>query len=154
MQGVLDALVKRVLLCAHPVGCVYMSLEATSPAVLFGGTWERIAQGRMLLGMGAIEENHNSYWGTVTPGEVNPGYAGEMGGEAWHGLTVNEMPSHYHHCPVPFNSTGNNRAVSGSWMDSAPAADDSQSKSSSTGGNEAHNNMPPYYSVFMWRRTA
>lgn len=60
MQGVLDALVKRVLLCAHPVGCVYMSLDSTSPEVLFGGTWERIAQGRMLLGMGAIEENHNS----------------------------------------------------------------------------------------------
>ena len=162
MQGVLDALVKRVLRCAHAVGCVYMSLDSTSPEVLFGGTWERIAQGRMLLGMGAIEENHNSYWGTVSPGEVNPGYAGEMGGEAWHKLTENEMPSHSHGS-ISANGdenfkilygVGGNITTSAGTINYTSGSGSFELKTVTAGGGVSHNNMPPYLAVYMWRRTA
>lgn len=36
-------------LAAWPVGSIYMSVSSTSPATLFGGTWERISE-RFLLG--------------------------------------------------------------------------------------------------------
>ena len=37
-------------LAAYPVGSIYQSTDAASPAVLFGGTWEQIAQDRVLMG--------------------------------------------------------------------------------------------------------
>ena len=61
----------------YPVGSIYMSVNATNPKDLFGGTWTQI-QGRFLLGMSS------SY------------PAGSQGGEATHTLTANEMPNHTH----------------------------------------------------------
>ena len=37
-------------LADHPVGSIYQSTQATSPAALFGGTWEEIASDRVLMG--------------------------------------------------------------------------------------------------------
>lgn len=37
-------------LADHPVGSIYQSTDPTSPAVLFGGTWEEIASDRVLMG--------------------------------------------------------------------------------------------------------
>lgn len=37
-------------LAAYPVGSIYQSTDATSPAALFGGTWEQIASERVLMG--------------------------------------------------------------------------------------------------------
>lgn len=37
-------------LADHPVGSIYQSTDATSPAALFGGTWEQIASERVLMG--------------------------------------------------------------------------------------------------------
>ena len=61
----------------YPVGSIYMSVNSTSPASLFGGTWEQLKD-RFLIGAG------NSY-------EVNA-----TGGEATHTLTIDEMPKHSH----------------------------------------------------------
>lgn len=65
-------------LTAYPVGSIYMSVNPTSSAELFGGTWEPLDQGRVLIGAG-----------TSHP-------AGETGGEETHALTTAEMPSHNH----------------------------------------------------------
>ena len=43
-----DALLKSVN--PFPVGSIYQSTQATSPAALFGGTWQEIAQNRVLMG--------------------------------------------------------------------------------------------------------
>nr|DAQ54691.1 MAG TPA: baseplate protein [Caudoviricetes sp.] len=37
-------------LAAYPVGSIYQSTDAASPAALFGGAWEQIAQDRVLMG--------------------------------------------------------------------------------------------------------
>ena len=145
MQGVLDALVKRVLLCAHPVGCVYMSLDSTSPEVLFGGTWESIG-GRFLLGVDATYK------------------AGSTGGEATHTLTVGEMPSHDHPAVHAANNyiscwdtpgAGNSQVFDLQSLYIVNANDDYNTfVGNNSGGNQPHNNMPPYLAVNMWRRTA
>lgn len=68
----------NLALLSHPIGSIYMSLDATSPADIFGGTWERLPEGRMLIGASG------SY------------PAGNVGGNATHTLTVDELPSHNH----------------------------------------------------------
>ena len=136
---------------AYPVGSIYLSVNGTNPATLFGGTWKRISQGRFLIGAGANEANSTDYWGQYAAGTENfP--AGEMGGEPTHKLTVDEMPSHSHSLRfewsnekrwgIPQTGTDCNNGV------------DFGATTGSAGGDKAHNNMPPYLVVYMWERTA
>ena len=66
-------------LAAYPVGAYYISSDPTSPATLFGGTWERV-QDRMIVAAGS----------TFT--------AGTTGGSTAKTLSVQNMPYHNHSC--------------------------------------------------------
>lgn len=132
--------VKQFLDRAYPVGSIYMSVNATSPATLFGGTWERI-YGRFLLA-------------------ANSTYAaGSTGGEANHTLTVAEMPPHSHAIPqTPGWPTGTDQnsewGVTWDDKDNTYPYTKWNTSTSSTGSGAAHNNMPPYLAVYVWKRTA
>ena len=124
---------KSLLDRTYPVGSIYMSTVSTNPKDLFGGTWEALG-GRFLIG-------------------ANDTYkAGATGGEATHKLSIAEMPSHYHGFwnPVLYNSGQTDCGMGSSWW--RPTGRDSSTQYS--GGNAAHNNMPPYLSVYMWKRTS
>ena len=125
----------------YPVGSIFQSTSSTSPASLYGGSWERI-EGRFLLG------TSSSYSVSST------------GGEAEHTLSIDEMPSHQHTYfndkppdentnevnPGYYSLGANNYTMIGSYQKidlSTPA-----------GGDQSHNNMPPYYSAYIWRRVA
>lgn len=45
-----NRLLEEQKLADHPVGSIYQSTDPTSPAALFGGTWQEIAQDRVLMG--------------------------------------------------------------------------------------------------------
>ena len=138
---------KSLLDFLHPVGSYYWSDNSTSPATLFGGTWVKV-EGRFLFGSGGVYS------------------VGDTGGEVEHTLTVEEMPSHRH----PFagsgdfsNYDGRNSSINkqGSAYSGEPGLYNGADYSSSgyiamqhTGGGAAHNNMPPYYTTNIWRRTA
>lgn len=119
----------------YPVGSIYMSVNSTNPENLFGGTWEQI-QGRFLFGM------DSSY------------PAGSTGGEITHKLTQAEMPKHSHAIYYPNAGGPDEGAALGfpqagsknTWWATA-------CMTGSAGDNEAHNNMPPYLSVYIWKRT-
>lgn len=120
----------------YPVGSIYMSVNNVDPSVLFGGTtWEQIKDA-FLLSAGDTYK------------------AGTTGGEATHKLTLEEMPSHSHH--VPGNASGGTISYPG-YID-APNVNGTAQKwhaeSSCAGDSKAHNNMPPYLTVYMWKRTA
>lgn len=136
---------------AYPVGAIYLSVNDTNPATLFGGTWERISQGRFLLGAGANVANTTDYWGAYPDGKENfP--AGEMGGEVAHTLTVAEMPSHTHPERLEWSNDAGWGVPGGG--DGAHATVDHGGVTGSTGGGKAHNNLPPYLVVFMWERVS
>lgn len=115
----------------YPVGSIYMSVNSTNPQTLFGGTWQRI-QGRFLF---AADSAHA---------------AGSTGGEETHKLTVNEMPSHSHTIKGhSFYNCDNEEISFNGFRDS-----EASQNTTKTGGDKPHNNMPPYLSVYMWKRTA
>lgn len=124
----------------YPVGAIYLSTVSTSPASLFGGTWQQIT-GRFLLAAG-------------------DGYtAGNTGGEAAHALSAGEMPSHSHNLIEPTNANNSIKwgtmAGSDAWALSKRAASyDYNLSTNNAGGGAAHNNMPPYLVVYVWKRTA
>lgn len=121
-----------------PVGAIYLSVTDVSPAELFGGTWEQIKD-TFFLAAGD----------TYT--------AGSTGGEAEHTLTTTEMPYHSH--TILLNSAS---SVSyDTWDYSYGASKANRSYYSQgpaepivggAGGSGAHNNMPPYLSVYAWKR--
>lgn len=123
----------------YPVGSIYMSVNSTNPKNLFGGTWEQI-QGRFLFGM------NSSY------------PAGSTGGEITHKLTNEEMPAHAHYM-ASGNSGGPDTWTpdAGSYLVDSVTGDKhtwwAQIGMNEAGGSAAHNNMPPYLSVYIWKRT-
>lgn len=125
-----------------------MSVNNTNPKTLFGGTWEQIAQGRTIVGQGVVQANNDNWCGTTSAGDWTAN-AGGMGGEVYHTLTIAEMPSHTH-------NTLNQQLAIGYGDISAPSTHDItyEAPTSATGGSQAHNNMPPYLVVFIWKRTA
>jgi len=124
---------KTILEQTYPVGSIYLSVNSTSPASLFGGTWTQIKD-VFLLGAGDTYSN------------------GATGGEATHQLSVDEMPSHRHNIMVSGSETNwlgriNATVEGGTWRTTSDVCQ-------STGGGQAHNNMPPYLTVYFWKRTA
>ena len=125
----------------YPVGSVYINYaDSSSPAPVLGGSWTQISSGQFLLASGS-------------------GFAlGSTGGEEEHVLTQNEMPSHGHNTNtrVRWASPAEGNALNSTWASSTGnlVINSSDIYTSNTGGSLAHNNMPPYRAVSMWRRTA
>ena len=123
----------------YPIGSIYMSTDTTNPQSRFTGTYWLPIYNRFLLGAGDTYK------------------AGTMGGEATHTLTRSEIPNHYHDEYLG-NDGGADSAPSGysGWPNIAYTSNKTWwatgSKTSATGGDGAHNNMPPYLAVYMWRR--
>lgn len=124
----------NVFLMAYPVGSIYMSVNSTNPGTLFGGTWEQIKD-KFLLAAGSTYK------------------AGATGGEATHKLTVNEMPNHQHSIWFPNAGGEQNAALGFPTTGSRNTYYAEASKTAARGGDEAHNNMPPYLTVYVWKRT-
>ena len=137
----------------YPVGSIYMSVNATNPAELFGGTWERLKD-RFLLAAG------DTY------------VAGDSGGSDSHSHTLSNngaacignfsdttaFSTGFHYKWKDYADSGNSMW---SWTHNA----DGDFTSSSSGYNEASfvsltgstdmtNSMPPYLAVYMWKRIA
>lgn len=137
VNGTLKINNKNIIDIIYPVNSIYMSLNSVNPSTLFGGTWEQIKD-TFLLAAGATYK------------------AGSTGGEATHTLTADEMPEHRHSIAYP-NAGGpygdaNICYPEGSSTEKTWLAE--MCKTQSAGGSAAHNNMPPYLAVYIWKRTA
>lgn len=132
----------------YPVGSIYMSVNPTDPAELFGGTWERI-QDTFLLAAGETYE------------------AGATGGEAEHTLTEAQLPKLSG--TVNFRPWGGGSPYAGASGIIANNGEIAETANGfATGGTtdgyrqlkigfgagQAHNNMPPFLAVYMWQRVA
>ena len=142
----------------YPVGSVYISFNNTNPSTLFGGTWEKL-ENKFLYG--ATTESG------IEGGQASVSYtpSGTVGGTA---LTIAQMPAHEH--PIANNYSGGTNhggdprhvltlygylttyyLVTG--------------YGGGVGGNQPHSHsfagtpstistIPPYVTVYMWKRTA
>lgn len=153
----------------YPVGSIYLSVNDTDPSTLFGGTWEQIAQGRTLIGVGTGTDINN----VSQSFEVN-----NTGGEYKHTQTINEMPIHTHsqnaHSHVQF-TIGNDATAnpwvlshnSGAWgvetrqqyayragTGTNLTTGGTTATNNNTGGGQSFNVMQPFLAVYMFKRIA
>ena len=156
--------IKTALINAiYPVGSIYMSVSPTNPSSIFGGTWVAWGAGRVPVG--------------VASGDANFGSVEKTGGEKTHTLTIEETPAHYH---VPsrgeyndsnfyftINATLGTEEVARRGVASSSSASGGYAMTSTNsnyiydapqtntvGGGAAHNNIQPYITCYMWKRTA
>lgn len=125
----------------YPIGSVYISFNSTSPAASVGGTWELL--------------DNVFLYGTS-------GTIGVKGGESNHTLITNEIPKHQHALKVAVNWGGdagvlrsvvatNSTFWTGGDIDNGTY--DSNNSTSFVGAGQPHNNMPPYITCRMYKRT-
>ena len=142
---------------AYPVGSIYMNAtSATNPNTLLGfGTWVRFGEGRMVIS----QHSSNSRWDS----------AEETGGSETITLTTSQIPSHSHFTSSSGNgfpntvqangaltvtSNSNGGAGNNDYNFFGVSGQANQSPTSNTGGGGSHDNMPPFITVYMWKRTA
>lgn len=141
---------KAALSIAYPVGAVYISFEKTSPSVLFGGTWEAIEDGRFLMATEGLAEikggasDHNHLAGNLFA---------EFG---MSGFNLNEIRWNDRYVPSGYTPDGYVETnASATLINNIDTGSTNNNHVTQVGGETANgNNIPPYITVFMWRRIA
>lgn len=152
-----NALTAGALESAYPVGSVYMNMTSNvDPSTFLGfGSWSLFSQGTLLAGFKASDGSFDKVgYGQNTSNRV---------GTKTVTLDISQIPSHDH---VPNRNTyGTNnlllrRNVNGEntsqRYDTTPGEPDISGLNlgmpEAEGGGLSHENMPPYFVVYMWRR--
>lgn len=133
----------------YPIGSIYMNVDDVDPSTLFGGTWTKL-ENRFLLAKGS----------TYTTLEAT-------GGEATVTLKESEMPRHTHiqnaHSHQQYGNWSTGSGSSAGHMNITNRSVTKRNTGNSnpnpatnnvSGGGGAHNNMPPYMVVNIWKRIA
>ena len=165
-KSFIDAFVSACLLKIYPVGSIYMTTEKdVNPSTFLGGTWERWGQGRVPVGVDVDASD---------PPDTDFATAGKEGGEKQHTLTTRETPTHTHDISVKPDRSGYGGSIyitteQGSYVKYLPTANSTNNRigleaglgspdsvvlMSNIGGDKPHNNLQPYITCYMWKRTA
>jgi len=123
----------------YPVGCLYISTSATSPASLFGGSWAQIKD-RFLLAAGGSYGVGNYGGETTHVHSLTSGSADIMvlKGYLYYNESKKSFTGNYSHSGISTGSLGSYSVSTGVTL---------------KGNTSSASNMPPYYAVYMWRRT-
>ena len=122
----------------HPVGSIYMTTVETNPKDIFGfGAWELWGKGKVPVGVDTTQTEFN---------EVE-----KTGGEKVHKLTYEEMPNHSHKMlgVRKWEEGGTHK-----WpQDGTTTSATEEGRTTYEGGNQPHNNLQPYITCYMFKRT-
>lgn len=161
-ESMFQQVLKQAILAAHPVGSIYESTSDQSPADLFGGTWEAMNPGRVLVSAG-----------TASTGTVYN--AGDKGGEEATGLSIANLPPHSFSGTTSDDGLHEHNIMAGqAWSSGAQPArlsyrDNNGPTNFKTnaaglhhhtfttntlGSGVKHNNMMPYEVIHRWKRIA
>ena len=133
----------------YPINSIFLSTENVNPGdKLIGSTWELVSEGLFLAGVGTgTDKNGNSR----TINEENIDQAGEYD----HDLTIDEMPSHNHEVNSESRrygrTNGANKKATGKNLEFTERQG-TNGTTTFTGGSQSHNNTPPSYGVYVWKR--
>ncbi len=132
-----------------PVGAVYITYDNNNPGNFLGGTWEQFGQGRTLVGEGTGNDGSSMSFTTDS-----------SGGEYYHKLTREELPSHTHW--ILDQQTDVTTALYGNPYSDVPFTRATERANRTnyywygqtwpTGGNKPHDNVQPYVVTYFWRR--
>lgn len=133
-------LTKQLFLLMHRVGDIIFSTSDENPSTIYGGTWVAWGKGQVPVGVDTSDSDFNTVEKT--------------GGEKEHTLTVVEMPSHTHAQYVTSDNQGGGGIRVDYTKDGSSIPYLQGIDTGSSGENQPHNNLQPYITCYMWKRTA
>ena len=136
--GVADIIWSQMIDKIYPVGSIFMSATLSTAAAVgnaLGGTWTAWGVGRVPVSVDTSQTEFNT--------------TEKTGGEKTHTLTVSEIPAHNHGGYYTGSSTQHKGY---DWY--GTSGSDMAYDAISTGGSGAHNNLQPYITCYMYKRTA
>lgn len=141
----LQNVIKKIVLNTYyPVGKIYITVGNENPNETIGGTWIKFGVGRCLVGVDTSQKEFN--------------IVEKIGGEKTHKLTIEEMPNHNHKLSRFYNQIGFsmpfNDPVTGWGLKNDDVNGVNDIMTTYSGGGQSHNNLQPYITVYMWKRTA
>lgn len=125
---------------SYPIGSIYQSTSATSPSSLFGGTWEQIT-GKFLFASDDVLIN-----GVITTAGTY--HVGATGGSA-DAVVVEHKHTFATLVASELGSAYSSPTTANNYSEIRQSAD-----TNTTGVSGVGKNMPPYLTVYMWRRVA
>jgi len=152
-----------------PVNSIYLTATNINPSNSFSGTvWELVSEGRYLAGVG-VGSDKNSNQATIREGSNL-----DTIGEYSHTLTEPEMPRHKHGFSGADDAGGTKQGLSPfvitrddpeqrilpgepgnqDFQSGGRSGTDGESGIFAAGGSQSHNNAPPYFGVYVWKRTS
>lgn len=150
-EGGARHLVGKLLDRIQPVGSLYFSTSSVSPASLFGGTWERYAQGRVMVSASDTDEDFT---------------VGKAGGEKTSPIDLNKLYALWANRgndfiadveTIPGNNTVWRATVKSQTLNHYATPDISNSGVRvilPSGDNRRVSAIQPYVAVYVWRRIA
>lgn len=131
---------KKIIDAIYPVGSIYMSVNNVNPSELLGGTWVAWGAGRVPVGVNTSDSNFNTVEKTGGSPDVT--------------LTQNQLPSSlsFKTNDIGFQTYGEGTAQ-GEEVGS-PFGSNTTLNLINSGGGQAHNNLQPYITCYLWKRTA
>lgn len=121
----------------YPVGAIYMSANSANPGAFLGGTWVAWGTGRVPVGIDTSQTEFNA--------------VEKQGGAKTHTLTLAQIPLHQHSYYSP-NIQG--KYAQGSQSSPIAISEATMQATTAVGGDQPHNNLQPYITCYMWKRTA
>lgn len=119
-----------------PINYVMITADNVNPSTWAGGTWEAFATGQTLIGVDSAQNEFNEVLKT--------------GGEKTHKLTINEMPEH----GFTISTTNSSSTYTDGYIMTGGYVKTHDINLGGVGGNQPHNNLPPYITVYFWKKTA
>jgi microcystin-dependent protein len=160
--------ISEILNIFFPVGSVKLTTNNINPSTYLGGTWVAWGQGRVPVGIGTIEQNTNNIFGTLDESELALTFVTPeaKSGKYFHTLTENQLPKIEGNIGFHYSDATNVSSVSGAFSSTKTGekyrnggtegggATSVGAIKMSFGNDMPHNNMPPYITCYMWKRTA
>ncbi len=152
----------------YPIGAIYISVNSTNPSTIFGGTWEQIKD-KFLLACGSSYSNGSTGGEATHKLTTNEMPSHTHGSKSLIGKIQFRALTNGVNIADIFSSGNTMCSYSGdggsTWSAAINYTGSKNLKTdvitinathehSSVGGNGAHNNMPPYLAVYVWKRVS
>jgi hypothetical protein len=127
------------LLDVYPIGSIYLSIVDTDPSTLFGGTWESIAEGMVLVGLDSTDamfDTAEETGGAKTVQSSAQTFAGQ----------VNQVTSQASAGATSRGSTASTLTLAAHTHTLTPAGTNTPGAATSV--------VQPYFVCYIWKRSA
>lgn len=163
LDGTLNNAFNQLTRNIYPVGSIKQTTNPVNPGnYISNTTWEIVSGGNFFAGVGITTSNGGSYSTGDKNGDIYefiPGPDTTIG-EYSHKVVNGELPAHTHTFSIRLNQSGNQDRVNSyqNGPQNYPAMRLDNSTQYTTLSNvtfgDYHNNIPPVYGLYTWKRTA